>query len=355
MDQQVESLRVLTPPKRIDPGHLLMPFGWAAGAVVAMLQTDITLYPDLIGLSRRRMHLIALAVAHCPGNMDMSLARCVLQSDFSSVVEALFGRQVTGLKRALDRLPDSVLPPESYRQLIDLLDTPGIAEVLFHQQTLSAAYLDMLHELFASIRGITSRTVVEFGFRPQGWADGLRLLAGRGAAGYEALVDDLAAIRQPAQFVARIHDLVEQLPLPEPSPPPLVGNARRLDAAREIRQLAKHWKNCVADRYLEGVNNGRSAVYVWPHLQTPAVCVVNRHGRLGWALDDARGPENAELPPDRMQAISSAFAAAGIPCSITIEPLEYMAHPVIGRHYRRAQCDPHGEVDWAEIRGNVGG
>jgi hypothetical protein len=142
-------------------------------------------------------------------------------------------------------------------------------------------------------------------------------------------------IRQPTQFVARIRHLIEQLPLPEASPPPIVGDARRLDDAAELLRLAKQWKDCLDDCYLERVNDGQTAVYMWPHRETPATCVINRHGRLGWALGDAKGPENVELPPARTQEISSAFAAAGIPQSIAIDALEF-EHSVIGRRHRQA-------------------
>src|SRR5271165_1853636 len=68
-----------------------------------------------------------------------------------------------------------------------------------------------------------------------------------------------------------------------------------------------------------------SAVYLWPHAQTPAACVVTRHGRLGWALEAPKGPENAELPPSRLEEICSAFAAVDIPREAAIEALEHAA------------------------------
>jgi hypothetical protein len=109
-------------------------------------------------------------------------------------------------------------------------------------------------------------------------------------------------------------------------PPATVGGARRIDDIAEIRRLAKRWKNCLADRHLDAVNDGRSAVYLWPDAKAPSVCVVTRHGRLGWALEAAKGPENAELPPARLEEICRAFAAAGIPKESAIEGLEQAVH-----------------------------
>src|SRR5947207_11132333 len=90
----------------------------------------------------------------------------------------------------------------------------------------------------------------------------------------------------------------------------------------KIRRLAKRWNNCLAEIYVDAVNNGQSAIYIWPHRGTPAVCLVTRHGRLGWALESAKGPENADLPPKRLAEIYGAFAEVGIPTESAIEALE---------------------------------
>lgn len=71
--------------------------------------------------------------------------------------------------------------------------------------------------------------------------------------------------------------------------------------------------------------DGRSVVYLWPHGQAPAVCVVNNHGRLGWAPEDAKGPENADLQPARLEEVCCAFAALGIPAESAIGTLEHAA------------------------------
>ncbi len=89
------------------------------------------------------------------------------------------------------------------------------------------------------------------------------------------------------------------------------------------------------------MNESRSAIYLWPHAQAPAVCAVNRHGRLGWALQDAKGPENSDLPPHRLEEIYCAFTAAGIPREPAVEALEHAARaPSLRRHgLRRRDAD----------------
>jgi hypothetical protein len=55
------------------PGYLTAPLGWAAAPLATLLERDSSLYPALFTLSRRRMHLIALALAHCPGEIDVRM------------------------------------------------------------------------------------------------------------------------------------------------------------------------------------------------------------------------------------------------------------------------------------------
>jgi hypothetical protein len=325
MTQVANEISEKAAPQR-SPGYLMAPFSWAAKPLVAMLEADCSLYPALFTLSRRRMHLIALALTHWVGGIDAPFARLLILGAPPAVLDAVQCRRPDGLKRALGHLPVGVLPRASYRHLIELLEEPATAKLIYHLDLLQAEYLGVLHSIPAPLRRIVAGAIDDLRVRPEGLVDGIRILAERGAApSFDALVADLAAIRQPAQFIARIGKLIQQLPLPDWTPPANVGGARRLDDITEIRRLAKRWKNCLADCYLDAVNDGRSAVYLWPHAKAPAACVVTRHGRLGWVLEAAKGPENADLLPDRLEEICCAFATAGIPRGTAIETLEHAA------------------------------
>jgi len=282
--------------------------------------------------------------------MDASFARLIMLGAPTAVLDAALGRRPAGLRRALGHLPVGVLPRASYHHLIALLEEPATAKLIYHVELVQEQYLDLLHSIPAPLRRVAAGAIEDLRIKPEGLADGLRLLAARGAASsFDVLVADLAAIRQPAQFLARIGKLVSQLPLPDLLPPATVGGARRLDDIAEICRLAKRWKNCLADCYLDAVNECRSAIYLWPHAQTPAVCVVTRHGRLGWALQDAKGPENAELPPTRLEEICRAFAATDIPKEDAIQALEHAAW--LQRHgiRRRRRRDEGYEEMYADI------
>ena len=109
------------------------------------------------------------------------------------------------------------------------------------------------------------------------------------------------------------------MPLPDTLPPVEIGGFRRLDTVAEIRELAKHWQNCLAD-YLFNVNDGTSAIYLSDERQ--AACFVSRHGRIGWFLLQTKGPRNVAIDPDQLAQIHDAFADAGIPQSSMIEAIK---------------------------------
>ena len=46
--------------------------------------------------------------------------------------------------------------------------------------------------------------------------------------------------------------------------------------------------------------------------EKPAACLVCRHGRLGWFLDEVKGPRNANIEPEQRAIIDTAFADFGV-------------------------------------------
>jgi hypothetical protein len=195
------------------PGYLMAPFGWAAKPLVAMLEADPTLYRALFTLNRQRMHLIALALAHWPDETDPSRGRLLLGGAPAAVLDSILDRRPVGLKRALGRLPVSVLPRESYRHLIELLEDPAVAKLIYHVESLTGDCICLLHDVPAPLRRIVALAVDDLLLNPTGLMDGLRFLASRGAApSFDALIAELGAIRQPAQMMAHIANLVRQLP-----------------------------------------------------------------------------------------------------------------------------------------------
>ena len=52
--------------------------------------------------------------------------------------------------------------------------------------------------------------------------------------------------------------------------------------------------------------------------------MVRRHGRLGWFLDDVKGPRNAEIDTQDLEIIFQSFAEAKVPQASMIEALEQL-------------------------------
>ena len=71
--------------------------------------------------------------------------------------------------------------------------------------------------------------------------------------------------------------------------------------------------------FISSVNSGQCAIYVWDNETTPATCLVRRCGRLGWFLDDVKGPRNAEIDTLNLEIIYQSFAEAKVPQVSMIE------------------------------------
>jgi hypothetical protein len=155
-----------------------------------------------------------------------------------------------------------------------------------------------------------------------GLTAGLQFLVSRGVAtNVDELVAKLARVTAWPQLAAMVEAWVGMLPLPETMPPATVGNGRRLDRVDKVCCLGKEWRNCLAT-YGGAIDAGRSAVYLWEEAARPAACLVERHGRLGWFLDQVKGPANIEVEPDQLQVIGAAFAGVGVPGSRVVATIE---------------------------------
>jgi len=296
----------------LTPGCLLEPFGWAAQSVAALLGSQPGLLDASITMDRSRLHLVAFAIAHLGAEGAMRLGTSLFLAPQRSTVHAVLGRCPHGLRRVFARLEPLALERENYHRLVDLLEDRACAKLLYHAQRVDDDTIKMLHGLPPAVRTPTFLALTSNHWSLKHLAQGLRMIASRGAApSFEALIDDLARYRQPAQLLARLGQLVERIPLPPGSPPERVGSGRRLDDSATIRSLAKRWKNCLAS-YVDGVNSGHYAVYLWTD-EPDAVCVASREGRLGWFLADALGERNAKPGEEQFHSIQSAFAEAGLP------------------------------------------
>ena len=119
------------------PGFLLAPFGWAAEPLAAMVHAEPSLLADLFAISRPRMHLIALALAHLDGPIPSGIGSLLARGPARRVLDRVLDQHPPGIKRALHRLPVTMLQQKNYRRLVPLLADPGSATVLPPAQTMN--------------------------------------------------------------------------------------------------------------------------------------------------------------------------------------------------------------------------
>ena len=137
----------------------------------------------------------------------------------------------------------------------------------------------------------------------------------------DELIAQLATVTAWPQLAAMIEFWVGKLPLPETMPPATVGNVRRLDRVDTVCSLGRAWRNCLAS-YGSAIDAGTSAVYLWEDAERPAACLTTRHGRLGWLLDEVKGPRNSEVEPQQFALIGTAFADVGVPSRQVVRAIE---------------------------------
>lgn len=327
MAQYVDQNSSTTSIVRHPPGHLLAPFGWAADVLGEMAKTEPKLLIHLFELDVTRMHLIALVLAHL-NKVTPDLGRLLAGGSARAVTKQILGRCPTGIKRALGRLPRSVMAPENYRRLVEILADPKAAKLLFLERYIHEFRIANLYSLPAPLRRPFILHALSCHDQENRFSDGLRFLVSRGAASsIDAIVRDLATASKARQFFLKLKLLAERLPLRDALPPVRIGKARRIDQAAAIRTLETRWGNRLAN-YIEDINAGTCAIYVWENSRTPATCCVQRIGRFGWILCEVKGPRNAYLESKELAKIHSAFSKVGIPDYLVIAAMRCMIDEV---------------------------
>jgi hypothetical protein len=324
MTEQLACTSAAAAPGRsqLFPGHLLTPLGWAATPLALVASAYPTLLADLFGMTKERMHLIALALAHLEAPVSSDIASLLICGSSPQVLQHVLGRCPAGIKRALKHLPTQVLRQQNYRLLIQLLDDPDSANVLHHASKIDDLAIAVLAELPQPLRRGLPLALPDWPRKLNGLVESLQFLVSRRAdASFDDLVARLATVTRWPELTGVIGFWVETLPLPESIPPARIANARRLDNGDEICSLARTWRNCLAS-YASAIDAGHCAVYLWEDAARPAACLTRRHGRLGWFLDEVKGPRNVEIEPDQLEVITAAFAHVGVPSSQVVHAIE---------------------------------
>lgn len=301
-------------------GVLLEPLGWVHDRLSTALRIQPSLFEYLFEAGHARIHLVALVLAHLETDVTPAIALMLLKGHKRQVLNlGLFCNQPFGIDRALAHLQQKVMAPDTYRRLISLLNDLVTAKFLNHAPSIKEPTITGLYDLPIALRRPPVFALLNRLDGNARFVDGLRFLATRANLPFEQLAREIGALDQLAQVTAKIRQVVDDLPLPTSLPAAEIGGLRRLDCIAEIRDLAKTWKNCLVD-HIYGIDEGTSAFYLAE--EKKALCFLSRYGRIGWFLQQTKGPNNIEIEPDLLSGIHNAFESVGIPQSSLIEVIK---------------------------------
>jgi hypothetical protein len=304
-------------PRAHKPGFLLSPLGWLNEPLRKELLVEPDLLRILFELEPYQMHLLGLALAHT-GSGPTSASRLINEPP-KLVIEQTVGFWPVGLDRLLHSLPPGALGSDSYRAIPALLSDRKTAIFLHHRKAVDERLILALAALPACLRRPGVFKLLDQLEPMDSFVRGLRFLSIRVGLPFEDLASQIGKLRQTDQIIARVAQLIDELPIPKCLPAACIGPFRRVDGVAEIRKLAKTWRNCLTD-LLYAVNDGTAAIYLTkstPH----AIALVLRADRLGWFVDQIKGPKNASLGMAAEGCYQQAFSRAGIPEALDLAVL----------------------------------
>jgi hypothetical protein len=144
---QVASVTSQKQSTRRYPGFLLSPFGWAAEPLAVMVNSEPSLVADLFEMSRARMHLIALALAHLEPPQPPEIGRLLTHGSPRQILDRVLGHCPVGIRRALHPLPVKALQQQNYQRLVLLLADRDSAKVLHHAAKIDDLAIRVLADL----------------------------------------------------------------------------------------------------------------------------------------------------------------------------------------------------------------
>jgi len=219
-------------------------------------------------------------------------------------------------------MPARVMPRQSYVRLSGLFAEARSAKLLSHTGDINEELIDLLFALPPALHSAALLRLRRRCHTLDGLAEGLGFLAARGAvADLDVFARQLGRCRSPREFATLVRTAAEAMPLPDALPPARIGAAARIDDPRAVRDIARRWRNCLAD-LVGGINDGECAFYLWQSDGLDAGCLLRRRGRLGWFVEEVKGPRNREPGAAAMTLILAAFAAAGIPKIAVAETID---------------------------------
>lgn len=260
-----------------------------------------------------------------------ALAAAILGGRLRHVIPAVVPGAPAGFERILGRLGEVAFDAETYRLLLRLLARPAPAKVLRHAERVDES---LVRRLAGLPEPMEHAVRLARDLTPEGVAvlreayEALRFRDGVAAA------EAAAAAWAHARSAKALFDAVRDDLTPEPCPPPHPGTARLRPLATKaaIKDAARRYRNCLADRTAHAAA-GWSAFYEWDG--PPGVVVeVSRDHVFGWRLDEARIADNRPVPEGVRDDLAAELALIGMHVGRSGWQLDRLLREDVGRGYR---------------------
>ncbi|WP_428408020.1 hypothetical protein [Hyphococcus sp.] len=300
-------------------------YGWLTPYLIALAKQNAHIHSRLLHLTRTELHFIALCLALMGEKRDdadhfgafaRDYDRLPRRSLLANYIDTAGPGYSPKLATLVSKLAGRPWRMRSYLRLGELYAEPHARKTLCHLASISRWHLIALSRLpapyrtYGVLRKIRKRydlACVMFGIEV------VRRVR-------TDMTDRQIIASLERSDTSRIRDWVEahyeRLPFPTAPTGALTDGtgavSRPVATARDLFRAAREFDNCV-DRYLWEALTGRSCFYRCDNGQRRiAVAELKRLPGVGWAVDEIRGPNNAELSgPERAQ-VFAMFREAGV-------------------------------------------
>ncbi|WP_374472961.1 hypothetical protein [Phenylobacterium sp.] len=282
--------------------------------------------------ARRHLACVALAI----GRDLAGRAEALLAERLRRLIPALVPEAPAGLERALGRLGEVAWPADDYRRLLRLLEAPRATKVLRHAEAIPPELvrrLDRLPPAMAEAVGLAFELHEDGVAAVREAYDALRSREGLAVA-------ERAAERWARTGSARaLFEAVRDDLCPEPAAPPHSGTRRLrpLATKRDLRDAARRYRNCLADR-MPYAATGWSAFYEWEG-PPGAVVELARDPLFGWRLEEVRTLGNGLVAEPYRDALVDELALMGVHVGRAGWELDRALRPDVGHGWRLRPAD----------------
>ncbi len=300
------------------PSAILKSFRWCGPAIRSLCEADPEFAKHLINQTQEQRQCLALAVLgwERPGSARISPREFAIKVRCQSkkaLLKQFYRPYPAGLVNILKKLGNRIMVKNRYLELIDLLDEPNAAKLLWHEPKIKPFMIAALVGLEPAFRqpSIIRNIINEPTLHSAQYAIAV-------ARRVTPRVSDSVLAKSLeetfAEFHKSGHDSFEikwkiqnwitrrlnKTTMPEP---PWSGTRklRPITKCKDILKTAREFDNCLAGQ-LANVISKKRFFYLWND-RGSAVVALENEPMLGWIVGEIKGPKNKPVTgqtPKRM-------------------------------------------------------